>query len=340
MTADAQPVQPPVAPPASAPDVSVIIPCYKQAHFLPGALESVFSQTHAAVEAVVVNDGSPDDADAVARSYGERIRYVSQANAGLPAARNAGIAASSGKYLLFLDADDLLPPEAVARALGAAAGREDVLVVSGWRTFATGPTEPLGPDRFPAGGDPFPRYIHDNIAPPNAYLTSRALIERLGRFTTDRAIYACEDWDMWLRIVLSGAELVAVPHVGAYYRVAAGSMSSNRPRMLETRTEVLMRTYEAFRARPDLLAKWGSELATAAKRVRRRLRAQNLFPEREVALTRVLSELAETGARPEMSRPEALLAALLGRESADRLMMSAYRRFDHKMYAFYLEGHA
>ena len=121
------------------PLVSVIIPCYKQAHFLPGALESVFAQTHPAVEAVVVNDGSPDDTDAVARGYGARIRYVSQANAGLPAARNAGITASTGRYLLFLDSDDLLPPSAIAHAVEALAGRDVAFAISGWRKFASNP---------------------------------------------------------------------------------------------------------------------------------------------------------------------------------------------------------
>lgn len=324
----------------TAPLVSVVIPCYKQAHFLPGALESVFAQTHPAVEAVVVNDGSPDDTDAVARGFGGRIRYVSQANAGLPAARNAGIAAARGDFLLFLDADDLLPERAIERAVSAAAGRDGALVVSGWRKFAAAPHEPLEPDRFPAGGDPFPRLIHDNLAPPNAYLVPRPLAERLGGFTVDRAIYACEDWDFWLRAALAGAELVAVAHVGAYYRVAPGSMSANRPRMLETRVEILMRTLAAFRARPELLARWGHELATAAHRVRRRLRAQRLFPELERDLTRALGDLAAAGARPALGRKEAVLARLVGRERADRLVLAYYRRFDPLMYAFYSQGHA
>lgn len=320
------------------PLVSVIVPCYKQAHFLPGALDSALAQTHPAVEVVVVNDGSPDDTDSVARGYGDRIRYVSQANAGLPAARNAGIAASTGTYLLFLDSDDLLPPEAIANAVAAVAGRDDVFAISGWRKFSTSPNEPLEPDRFPRGGDPFPQLLHDNPAPPNAYLVPRALVERVGRFEV--SLRSCEDWDLWVRIALTGAQFVAVPGVGAHYRISPGSMSTNRPRMLDTRTEVLLRTYAAFRAGPELLAKWGSELATAAKRVRRRLRAQALFPEREAALTRVLRELAEGGARPEVSRPEKVLALVLGRERADRAMLAAYRRFDRRMFAFYLEGHA
>src|SRR5256885_924618 len=95
--------------------VSVIIPCYRQAQFLPAALDSVLAQTHLDIEPIVVNDGSDDDTDAVARRYGSRISYLRQGNSGLPAARNAGIRKARGKFLLFLDADDLLHPQAVQR---------------------------------------------------------------------------------------------------------------------------------------------------------------------------------------------------------------------------------
>jgi glycosyltransferase involved in cell wall biosynthesis len=111
---------------ADLPLVSVIIPCYRQGHLLPEALESVLAQTYPAVEAVVVNDGSPDDTDEVVHRYLPRVRYVRQQNRGLPAARNAGIRASSGQYLLFLDADDLLYPKAV-EWLVEAASRPDGL---------------------------------------------------------------------------------------------------------------------------------------------------------------------------------------------------------------------
>ena len=76
----------------TTPLVSVIIPCYNQAQYLPEAIDSVLKQTYPRVEVVVVNDGSPDDTEGVANGYGDRIRYVTRANGGISLARNTGIA--------------------------------------------------------------------------------------------------------------------------------------------------------------------------------------------------------------------------------------------------------
>src|SRR5215208_7256201 len=96
----------------SRPLVSVVIPCYNQAHFLGEAIESVLAQSHPNFEIIVVDDGSPDDTSEVAEHYPE-VRLVRQENQGLSAARNAGLARSEGEYVVFLDADDRLLPEAL-----------------------------------------------------------------------------------------------------------------------------------------------------------------------------------------------------------------------------------
>src|SRR6266436_3475630 len=92
--------------------VSVIIPCYNQAHFLHEAIDSVLAQTYSNREILVVDDGSSDATAAVARSY-PHVRYVYQENAGPSAARNTGLKQTRGEYLVFLDADDRLLPEAL-----------------------------------------------------------------------------------------------------------------------------------------------------------------------------------------------------------------------------------
>ena len=106
-----------------SPAVSVVIPCYGQAEYLTEAVESVVGQTYANWEIVIVDDGSPDDtarvAEAlIARHSDRRIRLIRQPNAGLAAARNAGIATSAGRYILPLDADDVLMPELLAKTVG------------------------------------------------------------------------------------------------------------------------------------------------------------------------------------------------------------------------------
>jgi glycosyltransferase involved in cell wall biosynthesis len=96
----------------TAPLVSVVIPCYNQAHFLGEAIESVLAQTYRHYEIIVVDDGSPDTTSKVTSSY-PAVRYLRQSNAGLSAARNAGMNVSRGQFLVFLDADDRLLEDAL-----------------------------------------------------------------------------------------------------------------------------------------------------------------------------------------------------------------------------------
>src|SRR5215212_207946 len=96
--------------------VSVVIPCYNQAHFLGEAIESVLAQNHLRFEIVVVDDGSTDDTAEVAACY-PGVRCVRQDNRGLSAARNNGLRHSEGEYVVFLDADDRLLPEALETGL-------------------------------------------------------------------------------------------------------------------------------------------------------------------------------------------------------------------------------
>ena len=221
--------------------------------------------------------------------------------------------------------------------VAGAAGREDVLVACGWRTFATDPAVPLGEDVIPHPGGLFPRLIHNNVAPPHSYLCSRRMANAIGRFAVD--LRSCEDWDYWLRLTLAGAEFASVPHVGAYYRQTPGSMSTNQPRMLATRAEVLLRTHAEIAKSPELLSKWGRDLAVAALRVRRRLRVQGGQAELIASVTAMLDSLGRAGFRPLHEGKGAVLTRLVGREWADRLLLAYYRRFDKPAYRALQHGH-
>jgi glycosyltransferase involved in cell wall biosynthesis len=93
--------------------VSVIIPTYNQARFLRAAIESALGQTRPALEVIVVDDGSTDETPGILARYDDRIRVRRQENRGPSAARNAGISAARGDFLLFLDSDDVLLPACV-----------------------------------------------------------------------------------------------------------------------------------------------------------------------------------------------------------------------------------
>jgi hypothetical protein len=121
----------------ASPLISVCITNHNYARFLPAAIDSVLAQTYAKVELIVVDDGSTDDSRDVIRRYGGRLRSVFQERAGQAAAGWAGIQASQGDVIVFLDADDALDPQILARA--ARAFEEDAsLVLVQWRLGTIG----------------------------------------------------------------------------------------------------------------------------------------------------------------------------------------------------------
>ncbi len=97
--------------------ISVIVPTYNLGHYLPDALESIFKQNNNELEVIVVDDGSDDMTSQVVHDFGNKICYVKQANKGAAAARNTGVSLAQGKYLAFLDADDIWLPTKLDKQL-------------------------------------------------------------------------------------------------------------------------------------------------------------------------------------------------------------------------------
>jgi cellulose synthase/poly-beta-1,6-N-acetylglucosamine synthase-like glycosyltransferase len=110
--------------------VSVVIPCFDQGHYLAEAIESALAQTHAPHEVIVIDDGSIDNSFEVAARYPE-VRRTRQPNRGVAAARNAGLAASEAEFVVFLDADDRLLPQALEVGLAAMAKRPHIACAAG-----------------------------------------------------------------------------------------------------------------------------------------------------------------------------------------------------------------
>mgnify|MGYP001792971458 CR=1 FL=1 len=102
---------------SNAPPVSVVIPCYNAARFLAETIDSVLEQTSPAFELIVIDDGSTDGTAEIIDRYGRRLGgqliFESGPNRGVSAARNRGTELASGRYLQYLDADDLLRPDAL-----------------------------------------------------------------------------------------------------------------------------------------------------------------------------------------------------------------------------------
>ena len=117
--------------------VSVIIPCYNAETYLAPCLESVLAQSHRQIEVIVIDDGSKDGTLEIARGFAKRdarIRVLHQENAGVCAARNAGLDVATGEWVAFVDGDDLLPPDAISTLLSACTDDVD-MVVGAHETF-------------------------------------------------------------------------------------------------------------------------------------------------------------------------------------------------------------
>lgn len=204
--------------------ISVVIPAYNVAHFLPRCLASVSAQTLPPAEIIVVDDGSTDDSASVARGLGAKV--VSKANGGLSSARNAGIRAASTNWIALLDADDRWAPEKL-RLQAAAVSGDTVLVYTGIRIFDDTGVRSTSTAASPAAAKRMLRYC--NPIAPSTVLARRDCLERVGGFRED--IRACEDWDMWVRLQRMGSFAAVEQSVTDYY-VHPASMSADPARML------------------------------------------------------------------------------------------------------------
>src|ERR671933_2460451 len=186
--------------------VSVIIPCYKQAHFLAEAIESVLEQTYPHFEIVVVDDGSTDNTSEVASGYypSEKVRLLRQENKGLSAARNAGLAESRGEYVVFLDADDRLLAEALEVGIRELEAHPECAFVSGHirRIAADGSplsTPPQALHNAHVEGDHYLGLLHYNsVWIPGSVMYRRSVFDPVGGF--DPSVNGAADYDLYLRI--------------------------------------------------------------------------------------------------------------------------------------------
>lgn len=202
-------------------NVSVVIPCFNHGEFLPEAVASVLGAKRNGVELVVVDDGSTDEPtrremDALCR---RGFRVIRQENQGLAAARNAGIRASSGEYILPLDADNRLRPAYFEHGIRILASRPEVGVVYGDAQYIGERTDRWRVGRFDAGYLMRWNYI-DACA-----MYRRVIWEQAGGYDGTMPVQGMEDWDLWLGAIEHGWQFVYVPEVLFDYRVAKDSMT-------------------------------------------------------------------------------------------------------------------
>ena len=225
--------------------VSVVIPTHNCARYLPDAIRSVLTQTYSDYEIIVVNDGSTDDTEEALRPYSEDIVYIYQKNSGGPSGpRNVGIEAAQGKYVSFLDADDMMLPDKLRHAvefldevpaLGLVFSnfvkqREDGERHRGpflaqCRRFRGLEKVSIGAHRFVIRRDiAFDALLLENFVGTSSVVCPKAVLSDVGQF--DTSLTSVEDREMWLRIARSYdvGYFDAVDHV---YLDRASSVSKN-----------------------------------------------------------------------------------------------------------------
>jgi glycosyltransferase involved in cell wall biosynthesis len=212
--------------------VSVIIPTYNYAPFLGEAIDSALAQTRAALEVIVVDDGSTDSTPEVLAAYGDRIRVVRQKNRGVAAARNAGIAAARGEYVAFLDSDDAWYPRKLELQLPRLeADRGLGLVHCGAATIdAEGRTL-----KTSTGGmegrvaEAMLRLDREVIMPQgSSIVVPKRVADEIGGF--DERLPPSEDWDFCYRIA-ARYPIAYVPLVLVRYRLHGSGIHLNIARM-------------------------------------------------------------------------------------------------------------
>lgn len=226
--------------------ISVIIPAYNYASYLPDALDSLTRQSFHDWECLIINNGSADNTQEIVEPYIEkdiRFRYYEIKNKGVSHARNFAIQKANGKFIQFLDADDMLDTEKLKVHSDYLIQHNNVDLIYGEARYFTTENKTLrnfsmhqkDVDWMPRisgkGSLLISALLKRNIFPINAPLFRKSLPEKFGAFNEDYS--GLEDWYLWLQFALNGARFqwIDSPHATALIRIHSASASQNKKMM-------------------------------------------------------------------------------------------------------------
>lgn len=213
--------------------ISCIIPVYNGERYLREAIDSILAQTYRPLEIIVVDDGSTDGTADVAASYGARLDYVRQSNAGPAAARNRGLSLAQGEFVAFLDADDLWHPEKLACQMARFQARPELSICvthvqNFWIPELKEEAERFRKHRI---SRPMPGYV------TQALLAKRTLFDTVGQFNTALKHGDVKDW--LLRAADQRAQMELLPDVLVYRRMHRSNYSRNVPSSLDAHLRIV-----------------------------------------------------------------------------------------------------
>ncbi len=257
--------------------VSVIVPCFNYAHYLPFTLESVSSQTYQNWECLIVNDGSVDNTESVAMDFvrrDNRFILINQVNKGLSEARNTGIRNCSGELVLFLDSDDLIHEGKLKHSVGIFLEQPHCNIVYGNSYFFFDDLTNLKlnthrednenwmPCISGSGGTLLKELVKGNIMVVSSPVVKRSDLLKVGFF--DASLKSNEDWDMWFRMAVNNCFFLYVPYeeCATYIRKGHQSLMTDLKTMRRTRVGVrikfnlLLMRYFVFNFQSGILSIW------------------------------------------------------------------------------------
>ena len=212
------------------PLISVVIPAYNAGQFLDETLESVLSQTYENWECIIVNDGSTDNTESVAKKWCEkdsRFRLTNKENGGLSSARNWGIKESKAEYIAFLDADDILTPDSLEVRINVLIEQNVDLVATKLQHFT---------DKLPKvsknnarqdvlyyAKEGLTQLMAFNKVTPSTVLCKKSVMDEVGGFTWHKK---AEDLHCWLKVLFAGYKIYRIDETLLLYRLVENSMSS------------------------------------------------------------------------------------------------------------------
>lgn len=300
------------APRTEPPTFSVVIAAYNAAATVGEAVASALEQTYPPLEVIVSDDGSTDDFDAAVAPYRERIEILRGSNRGPGAARNDAFRRAKGEFVAILDADDLFLPGRLAAFAELLAARPDLDILT---TDAFMELDGKVARRIYDQGWSFEtRDQRDAIVTRN-FIFGLAAVRRervlaLGGMDEARELVGVEDWDLWIRLILSGSVAGLVDRPLARNRLSPGSLSSQRESRLQARISLLEKTARDPHLRPAELRALRRALARQVGELRF-TRARSMITEARPGARRAALAAALTPTlRREQLRPRSRLRAL------------------------------
>jgi len=319
--------------PPGAPLVSVVIPAYNAAPYIGSTLESVFAQTFTDYEVLVVNDGSPDTPALELALQGQqsRIRYLKQENRGPSSARNTGIRAAQGKYVAFLDSDDFWLPQHLGKQVARLQSNPSLQMVYANGLYLRGDI-PVG-ILFDTSPQSLPIDLDCLLHERSTVITSSVLVLRqalmnVGMF--DEQLRRVEDYDLWLRLVQSGARISFTREIQIRHRQSNG-LAANWKLM----RQALIQVYEKHLALGVLT---GEQTRFVRQKIRSILIASEFRDAKQALLEGQFSAALDRVKTIQATDPSWKLAfAQIGLRRFPRLLQSLYRLHLRRLQRQYLD---